>query len=133
MLNTAIDYKKRYRVVVYLRMSSDKQNPRSPDQQLDEIKRRLRTLGYRWQILEVYRDDGISGRYVSKRPQFQKMLSDIKSGKVGADLILVDTLERFGRFEEISDLRRNLFKRFGVLVLTADSDFADPNSRQGRD
>lgn len=132
MLNTTINFKRHYRVVVYLRMSSDKQNPRSPDQQLEAIKRRLRSLGYNWTIVQVYRDDAISGRYVRKRPQFQKMLHDLKSGMVAADFILVDTLERFGRFEEIPSLRRDLHKNCGVLVLTADSDFADPNTPSGR-
>lgn len=119
-------------VVVYLRMSSDKQNPRSPDQQLEEIERRIKALGYRWIIVKVYRDDGISGRYLRKRTAYQAMLRDIKSGAVSVDLILVDTLERFGRVEDLPGIRKDLYEKHGVLVLTADSSFADPTTPQGK-
>ena len=121
-----------YQVVIYLRMSSELQNKRSPQQQLNEIKRRLKVLGYKWVIVKVYRDDAKSGRYLRNRPGYQKMMQEIKSGVVVADLILVDTLERFGRVEELQGIRKDLYERFGVLVLTGDTDFADPNTPQGK-
>jgi DNA invertase Pin-like site-specific DNA recombinase len=132
MLKRRFDYKQHYRVVVYLRMSSDKQNPRSPDQQLAEIKKVLKSLGLDWQIVKEYRDAGISGRYKRKRIAYQQMLRDIKTGKIVADLILVDTLERFGRVDDLPTIRKELREKHGVLVLTADSHFADPNTPQGR-
>lgn len=113
-------------------MSSDQQNPRSPEQQLDEIQRRLKANGYSWRTVKIYRDEGISGRLLRKRPGFQQMLRDLKSGTVVADLILVDTLERFGRVEELPTIRKQLYERHGILVLTADSNFADPNTPQGK-
>ena len=121
-----------YRVVVYLRMSSDKQNPRSPDQQLAEIRRRLKALGYNWRIVKVYRDDAITGRLLRKRDAYQEMMRDIKSRAVVADLVLVDSIERFGRIEELPTIRNQLFERHGVLILTSDSNFADPNTPQGK-
>lgn len=126
MLKRFYDWKLVHRVIIYLRMSSDQQNPRSPDQQLEQIKRRLAALGYKWIIVKIYRDDAKSGRYLHKRPGYQKMMRDIRTGAVKADLILVDTLERFGRVEELPMIRKELFEKHGVLVLTADSDFADP-------
>src|SRR3954470_5337852 len=80
LLRYAFDPRRPYRVVVYLRMSSEKQNKRSPDQQLAEIKRRLDRLGYRWVIVKVYRDDAKSGRLFLGRPQFQRMLQDLRTG-----------------------------------------------------
>jgi DNA invertase Pin-like site-specific DNA recombinase len=121
-----------YRVVVYLRMSSDKQNPRSPDQQLAEIRRRLKALGYNWRIVKIYRDDAISGRLIRKRVGYQEMMRDIKSGAVVADLIVVDTIERFGRVEDLPTIRKELYERQGVLVVTSDSNFADPTTPQGK-
>jgi hypothetical protein len=59
------------------------------------------------------------------------MLRDIKTKKLEVDAILVDTYERFGRADELAEERRILYVRFGVLILTADSGFADPNSPQG--
>ncbi|MBL9085446.1 MAG: recombinase family protein [Planctomycetales bacterium] len=132
MLKHHFDPHRPYRAVIYARMSSDKQNERSPDQQIAEIKRRIALAGYPWQIVKIYRDDGISGRYVRKRPAYQQMMRELKSGLVAADLILSDTAERFGRVEELDDIRRRLFQKYGILLLTANSNFADPNSSAGR-
>lgn len=132
MLKRFFDPKLSYRAVIYCRMSSDKQNPRSPQQQVDEIKRRLHALGYRWVIVTIYTDSAVSGRFLRKRKAFQKMLRELKTGTVVADLILVDTLERLGRLDELPTIRKDLFERHGILVLTGDSSFADPNTPQGR-
>ncbi len=60
------------------------------------------------------------------------MLQAIRSGAVAVDLILVDTLERFGRSEDLPVIRKELREQHGVLVLTADSHFADPTTPQGQ-
>lgn len=132
MLNNVFDPKKHYRAVIYARMSSDRQNPRSPDQQVEEIQRRITGLGHRWNVVKVYRDDGISGQFLRKRPGFQSMLTDVRTGSMNVDLILVDTLERLGRVDELPTIRKELFEQNGVLVLTGDSNFADPNTPQGK-
>ncbi|MCG6157706.1 recombinase family protein [Rubinisphaera margarita] len=132
MLNRIFDPFKPLLVVLYLRMSSGKQNPRSPDQQEAEIRQRITALGYPWKIVGVYRDDAQSGRYTRKRAGYQKMLRDIRSGKVPADMILVDTLQRLGRNEDLGPTRKDLREQYGVLVLTADSHFADPTTPQGK-
>lgn len=132
MLKRFFDPSQSYRVVLYVRMSSDRQNPRSPEQQIQEIQRRLHSLGYNWIVVKVYRDDGISGRLLRKRAGYQLMLRELKTGVVAADLILVDTIERFGRIDELPTIRKELDERHGILVLTADSNFADPNTPQGR-
>lgn len=120
-----------YRVVIYARMSTDRQNPRSPDQQIATIRELISRLKLPWTIVVIYRDDGISGRYQRKRPEFQKMMHDLRSGTVKADLVLVDTFERLSRGDDNAEIRRKLL-RAGVLVLTADSNFQDPTSVPGR-
>jgi site-specific DNA recombinase len=132
MLKRQFDPKMPHRSVMYLRMSGDTQNPRSPDQQIQEIERRLKALGYTWSKVKLYRDDAISGRYLRKRPAYQRMLRELKTGTVVADLILVDTIERLGRVEELPKIRKDLFELHGVLVLTADSNFCDPTTPQGK-
>ena len=119
-------------VILYLRMSSEEQNPRSPQQQRDTIEATLQRLGYPWTIVNAYTDEAISGRYLRRRLGFQKMLRDIRTGTIKADAILVDTFERFGRADELAALRQELYQRHGVLVLTADTQFADPTSIPGR-
>ena len=132
MLRNCFDPQLPYRAVTYLRMSSDAQNKRSPDQQQDEIQRRLTALGYPWTIVKSYRDEGVSGRYLRKRKGYQQMLCDIKSGALSVDVIFVDTLERLGRVEELPQIRKDLYEKYGVLILTADTNFADPNTPQGK-
>jgi DNA invertase Pin-like site-specific DNA recombinase len=132
MLKRIFDPKLAYRVVVYLRMSSDQQNKRSPEQQLAEIKRSLKALRYKWIIIKVYRDNAKSGRFLRTRRDYQQMMQDIKTSAIQADIILVDTLERFGRVEELPGIRKGLYEKHGVLVLTADTSFADPNTPQGK-
>src|SRR4051812_21088960 len=108
-------------VVLYLRMSSDEQNPRSPQQQQDTIEATVRRLGYPWKVVGTYADEAVSGRYLRRRAGFQRMLRDVRTGAVEADAILVDTFERFGRADELAALRQELQQRHGVLVLTADT------------
>lgn len=132
MIRKKFDAQKKYRVVLYLRMSSDKQNPKSPEQQLETIKSTIRQLNLPWVIVKVYIDRAVSGRYLAKREQFQAMLRDIRTGKVRADLILVDTFERFGRSEDVGPIRQELERHHGCLVLTADTSFADPTTISGK-
>ena len=132
MLKRQFDPSRPHRYVRYGRVSTEMQNPRSPEQQFDTIDMTLRRLGYTWTHAVDYRDDAVSGRLVAKRPGFQKMLSDLRSGSVEADLILVDSFERFGRADEIGAIRQQLQSRDKILVLTADSQFTDPTSIAGR-
>jgi DNA invertase Pin-like site-specific DNA recombinase len=132
MLKRRFDPMKPLLVVLYLRMSSDEQNPRSPQQQHDTIEATLRRLGYPWTIVKVYADEAISGRYLRRRRGFQQMLRDVRTGAVKADAILVDTFERFGRADELAALRQELYQHHGVLILTADTQFTDPTSVPGK-
>jgi DNA invertase Pin-like site-specific DNA recombinase len=121
-----------YVVVLYLRMSDPKQNPRSPDQQEATIRETMQRRGCPWKILKVYRDDGIKGRLIRRRPGLQKMLLEIKAGLIKPDLIVVDTFERFGRAEEFERIRDDLLKQHGVLIVCADNSFADPTGIGGK-
>jgi DNA invertase Pin-like site-specific DNA recombinase len=119
--------------VMYARMSSKKQNERSPDQQFSEILERIDRLKYPWKEAARYRDDGISGRKIKKRPSFQRMLNDIFLGRITPkpNLLIVDTPQRFGRTEEMQAIRKKLADH-GVLVLTVESNFADPTGLLGK-
>ncbi len=131
MLVTKFDLYIPHRVVIYLRMSQEGQNPRSPDQQEAVIRELIKRLGLPWIIVAVYRDDFISARFTRKRPSFQRMLKDLKTGVVQATLVLVDTFERLTRADNGDSIRESL-RKIGVLVLTANSNFNDPTSSSGR-
>jgi len=132
MLRRKFDPQRPYRYLRYARMSDPQQNVRSPEQQFDNIDRLLKQLRYNWVHVGDYRDDGISGRLIRKRKGFQSMMRDIQTGAVNVDVILVDTAERLGRVDELTAMRQRLYNQHGVLVLTADSQFADPTTIQGK-
>jgi DNA invertase Pin-like site-specific DNA recombinase len=121
-----------YRVVLYLRMSSDLQNKRSPEQQKKEIFRRIKAMKLPWKVVKVYIDDGKSGRLIRNRKSYQRMMRDLKSGMVQAEIIAVDMVERFGRVDELNDIRKELEQRYGILVLAGNTNFADPTTQEGR-
>ena len=122
-----------YRVVIYARMSdATTQNPRSPEQQQATVREVMARCNCPWVVVESYVDRGIKGRFLRRRPGLQQMLRDIATGRVKVDLIVVDTFERFGRADEIEELRRRLRVEHGVLVVSADNGFADPTGIVGK-
>ncbi len=120
-----------YGTVEYLRMSTDQQNERSPDQQHDTILQTMKRCACPWTIHKSYRDAAMKGRYITKRPQFMQMMADIETGALQIDLILVDTFERFGRSNEIAPIRQRLVNEYGIYVVSADTNFANPTGIQG--
>jgi site-specific DNA recombinase len=132
MISRTYNIHERYAVALYLRMSDPKQNRRSPDQQADHIKEVMRRCNCPWTIARTYRDDGIKGRYISRRPGLQSLLRDIETGLIEIDLIVVDNLERFGRADEFEPLRQKLKRDSGVLIVAADNNFADPTGITGK-
>ena len=102
MLIRKFDPNQPYTVVIYARMSDEKQNEQSPDQQIAQVKRTIKKLKLNWNVVFIYRDDAKKGAFIRKRPKFWRMLNDIYSGTVKADLILVDSTERFARSQELN-------------------------------
>jgi DNA invertase Pin-like site-specific DNA recombinase len=132
MLDRKYDPTLPYHYAAYGRMSDPRQNKRSPDQQFNTIRETIARCRYLWGCVRTYRDDGISGRYLRKRPGLQQLLRDVEAGLLQIDLIVVDTLERLGRADEIAELRRKLFVEHGILVVAADNHFADPTGVVGK-
>ncbi len=131
LMRKKFDRDRAYRVVIYARMSTDRQNKRSPAQQEQNIRDLIKRLKLPWTVVAVYVDSGISARTTRMRPEFLRMVSDLTSGRIDADLILVDTYERFSRADNSVQIRNKLERR-GVFVCTADTSFEDPTSDTGR-
>jgi len=49
----------------------------------------------RYELVRIYKDEGISGTSINKRKEFQEMIEDAQAGKI--DLILTKSISRFGR------------------------------------
>jgi DNA invertase Pin-like site-specific DNA recombinase len=78
-------------VAVYVRVSTDKQTVDAQLHQLQEIAERRG-----WQVVEVYRDEGISGaKGRDKRPGLDALLNDASRRRF--DVVMAWAIDRLGR------------------------------------
>ena len=92
------------RVAAYCRVSTQEEKQvGSFDMQIHHFAKRIEA-NPRWELVEIYQDEGISATTVEKRLGFQKMIADAVDGKI--DLILTKSISRFGR--NIVDILDNL-------------------------
>src|SRR5262245_50161763 len=82
------------RAALYFRMSDDRQE-NSIERQRSQVLPYVERRGYR--AVGEYTDEGIAGDEVGKRKEFSRMLAD--AGRGLFDVILVDDVDRFGRFD----------------------------------
>src|SRR5580704_5457960 len=112
------------RVIVYARVSTTRQADHDlsiPDQ-LAHAERYCAERGY--EIVTRFVDPGASARD-DNRPEFQRMIADIKAGIVRADLLLVHSLSRFFRDSfGLAFYCRELAK-YGVRVISATQEMSD--------
>jgi len=102
------------RAVLYLRMSSTKQDKSIPAQR-DELVRYAKQHGYT--IVGEYADEGISGDATEKRDQFLKLRDDAGSNRF--DVVLCWDQDRFGRFDLVeAGYWITPFRRAGVRLET---------------
>ena len=100
------------KVGIYTRVSTDEQvgpegSIKNQFQRCEAyLKARYGTeLPLPYAVLKQYREEGISGKDISNRPQFQEMLSDIQQGTI--DAVCVAELSRLSR--SVNDLTTILF------------------------
>ncbi|MCM0032079.1 recombinase family protein [Sandarakinorhabdus limnophila] len=85
------------RAAEYVRMSTDHQQY-STDNQTDEIRAYALRRGF--EIVHTYADEGKSGLRISGRSSLQQLFSDIDSGAINFEAILVYDVSRWGRFQD---------------------------------
>lgn len=96
---------------------------------------REKILGYAQyqdiQLVEEFCDAGRSGKNVTGRPEFQRMMAKIQSGKDPVDFVLVFKLSRFGR--NAADVLSNLqtIQDFGTNLICVD-DNIDSSKDSGK-
>lgn len=85
---------KKLRVCAYARVSTDSDKQEiSLDNQVLTYENLIRSNS-EYNFAGVYADQGITG-FSEKRPQFQRMLSDARAGKI--DMIITKSISRFAR------------------------------------
>lgn len=102
----------------YIRVSDERQDEYSPDSQLKKIREYAAKEGYMIPDEYVFYDDGISGRSVKKRDDFNRMIAIAKEKKHPFDVIYVWKFSRFCRNQEESMVYKNLLKKKGVSVIS---------------
>lgn len=117
------DYKE---AALYIRVSTGKQEELSPDAQ--------KRLGLDWakknKVIirpeHIFMENGISGREVKKRPEFQRMIGLAKSKPSPFQLILVWKYSRFARNQEESIVYKSLLKKqCGIDVVSISEPLVD--------
>ena len=102
----------------YIRVSDERQDEYSPDSQLKKIREYAAKEGYTIPDEYVFYDDGISGRSVKKRDDFNRMIAIAKEKTHPFDRIYVWKFSRFARNQEESMVYKNLLKKKGVTVVS---------------
>lgn len=83
------------RVAAYCRVSTDSNDQlNSFAAQQNHYNEYIRSQE-RWEFVDIYADEGITGTSATKRDDFQRMLTDCRKGRI--DKILVKSISRFAR------------------------------------
>ena len=83
------------RVAAYCRVSTDSEDQLNSFAAQNEHYVQMINAHERWEMVDIYADEGISGRSAKKRDDFQRLLSDCRKGKI--DKVLVKSISRFAR------------------------------------
>lgn len=83
------------RVAAYCRVSSDSEDQLNSFAAQNTHYNNLIKSHDRWEFVDIYADEGITGTSAKKRGDFQRMLEDCRKGKI--DKILVKSISRFAR------------------------------------
>lgn len=102
----------------YIRVSDERQDEYSPDSQLKKIRENATKDGYYIPDEYVFYDDGISGKSVKKRDDFNRMIAIAKEKTRPFDRIYVWKFSRFARNQEESLVYKNLLLKKGVSVIS---------------
>ena len=102
----------------YIRVSDERQDEYSPDSQLKKIREYASKEDCIIPDEYVFYDDGISGKSVKKRGDFNRMIAMAKDKSHPFDIIYVWKFSRFARNQEESMVYKNLLRKKDVSVVS---------------
>ena len=122
--------KKKVKAYMYTRVSTSMQ---ADGYSLDAQKEKIRKYAdaFEYEIAGEYEDAGKSGKSITGRAEFKRMLEDIETGKDGVSYVLVFKLSRFGR--NAADVLNSLqlMQDFGVNLICVE-DGIDSSKDSGK-
>ena len=83
------------RVAAYCRVSTDSDDQINSFNAQNSHYTEMISTHEKWELEDIYADEGISGRSANKRDDFQRLLKDCRKGRI--DKILVKSISRFAR------------------------------------
>ncbi len=109
------------KAVIYTRVSTDEQ--RESGFSLQDQEKRLRAYSEKagWEIIAHYQDDHSAKNF--NRPDFQRMLNDLKTGKIKATVFLCVRMDRFSRNVAESLSMIQLLGKYGLEFRTLDQNY----------
>lgn len=112
-------------IAIYARQSVEKEDSISIESQIE-----MCTYEARGEAFLVYKDKGFSGKNTN-RPEFQRMMQDIKTGRKGITKVIVYKLDRISRSILDFSNMMDIFGRLGVEFSSATEKF-DTSTPMGR-
>ncbi len=83
-----------------------------------------------WDIFDIYADEGISGKNISKRPGILKLISDIEKFEI--NIVLLYKFDRLTRDVKDTESIINLLEKYNVTVYTISGGLVDISSATGK-
>ena len=125
----------KYKVAAYLRLSKEEFSNEKESNSITNQKLIINNYlkeHREHKLVDYYIDDGYSGTNFD-RPEFQRMLGDIKNKKI--DAILIKDLSRLGRnYIETGNFVEVVFPAMGVSVISVDENYEiDSSDYYGND
>lgn len=103
------------RVAAYARVSSDSADQENSFGAQTRYYTQFITENQKWQFVDIYADEGITGTSMEKRDDFKRLIADCRRGLI--DKVLVKSISRFARnTTECLSVTREL-KQLGIGVV----------------
>ena len=118
--------KRDLKAVGYVRVSTDEQAKEGVSLDMQEARIRAFCEAKDWQLLRLYRDEGVSGKNLD-RPSIQTLIHDLKSN--GVDVVVILKLDRLTR--SIRDLGNLIEDLFGGVALASVAEGFDSSTAAG--
>ncbi len=109
-----VEFGKRTKVAAYCRVSTDDEDQLNSYRVQKDYYTRYIANNEKWEFVDVYADEGITGTQVKKRDEFLRMIKDCEKGKI--DMILTKSVSRFARniVDSLSYVRK--LKAMGIAI-----------------
>ncbi|MCH5211429.1 MAG: recombinase family protein [Oscillospiraceae bacterium] len=110
---------------IYARQSVDKKDSISIESQIEECKKKINKN----ESYEIFSDKGYSGKSVKNRPEFQRMMTEVKQGNVSR--IIIYKYDRISRsLYDFINMQRE-FEKYNTDLVSVNEQF-DTSTTQGK-